>query len=54
VAGELQRNGCSLDGPGGGASPDEIMMGEGLPEGPEPAANFEPGQPMVDVSRRSR
>ena len=55
VEGELRRQGCDTSGRGGGdfADVESRMVGEGPP--PEAGGvNFEPGQPMVDVSRRGR
>ena len=55
VEGELRRQGCDTSGRGGGdfADVESRMAGEGPP--PEAGGvNFEPGQPMVDVSRRGR
>ncbi|HET9428633.1 MAG TPA: hypothetical protein VFO69_09770 [Allosphingosinicella sp.] len=61
VEAELRRQGCDTNRRGGGdvADVDSRMLGAGPPPEMDEAAgtggvNFEPGQPMVDVRRRSR
>jgi hypothetical protein len=53
VEAELRRQGCDTSGGGSNFEPVSDRMSEGGSGGPA-GVNFEPGQPMVDVSRRGR